>query len=78
MGSVVPWYDSLVSVITLTLYTVGVESIDSMDTTLVHLVVSGVCVTTHQTRVRWSIPIWTTCWQDHNLITINVKYGSLH
>ena len=61
MGSVVPWYDSLVSVITLTLYTVGVESIDSMDTTLVHLVVSGVCVTTHQTRVRWSIPIWTTC-----------------
>ena len=58
-----PWYDTLVSVITLMLYTVGVESSEmvSMDTTLVHLVDSGVCVTTHQTRVRWSIPIWTTC-----------------
>ena len=56
-----PWYDTLVSVITLMLYTVGVEMV-SMDTTLVHLVVSGVCVTTHQTRVRWSIPIWSTCY----------------
>ena len=58
-----PWHDTLVSVITLMLNTVGVESGEmvSMDTTLVHLVGSGVCVTTHQTRVRWSIPIWTTC-----------------
>ena len=38
-----PWYDTLVSVITLMLNTVGVESSEmvSMDTTLVHLVVSG-------------------------------------
>ena len=38
-----PWHDALVSVITLTLNTVGVESGEmvSMDTTLVHLVGSG-------------------------------------
>ena len=51
----------------------------SMDTTLVHVVVSEVCVTTHQTRVRWSTPIGllVISWQELDLITINVKCSSL-
>ena len=42
----------------LQLHTVRVDTSEvvSMDTTLVHLVVSEVCVTTPQTRVRWNTP----------------------
>ena len=61
-----PWYDSLVSsdhILILHTSTVWVDSGEmvSMDTTLVHLVVCEVCVTTHQTRMSWGYSICTTC-----------------
>ena len=61
-----PWYDSLVSsdhILMLHTSTVWVDSSEmvSMDTTLVHLVVCEVCVTTYQTRMSWGYSICTTC-----------------